>query len=295
MRYLLAIGGNAIEGSRTLKKFATVMWELHSKGHEIIITHGNGPQVGELAMREEKSLAELTAQTQAEIGIILEDHLLKSYGKESLKKHRIATVFTRVVVDPKDSAFRNPTKPVGRFYAKKEAAVLSRKGLAIKRLVGGYRRVVASPIPKRILEIDEIEDLLSKKYVVIAGGGGGVAVAYKNRKLAYLDAVIDKDYTSSLLAIRLHADALCFFTNVNGVYLNYNTKGERKLNKITAEDLEELLELGMFEEGSIGPKVAAAISFVKKTGKSAVIGSLARPENVVKRKEVTVVTKRSSG
>ena len=287
MRYVLAIGGNAMGSPETLKKIAKEIRRLALKGNQIVVTHGNGPQVGALALHESKSLAELTAQTQAEIGMMLEDGMLSSLEREQ----RIATVFTRVLVDWKDPAFRDPSKPIGSFYSEKEAKKLVRQGFKAKKLVGGYRRVVASPAPKKILDLDEIKTLLSAGYIVIAGGGGGVAVARRGKALRYLDAVIDKDSTSALLAEKLGADRLLFFTKTDGAYLNYRKRGQKRIGRIKAIALEKYLRQGLFEAGSMGPKVAACIRFAKKKGRVAGIGSLSKPGELIAMRNATVVTR----
>lgn len=287
MRYLVAIGGNALAGKAyILDRLARELGSLRMKGHQIVVTHGNGPQVGELALHEDLSLAELTAQTEAEIGVELEDSMQRRIGESNV----VATVFTRVLVDRKDPSFRNPTKPIGPFYTKAEARKAERKGFTVRKLVGGYRRVVASPMPKKVLDAKLVEDLLSKKYIVIAGGGGGVAVFKDGNRLRYADAVIDKDYTSGLLARQLGVDALLFFTKTDGAYLDFGRRNQKRIGRISAVDLEAHLEDGAFEEGSMAPKIRTCIDFVRSTGKRAVIGSLAKPENVFKQKDVTVVT-----
>ncbi len=285
LRYLLAIGGNALGKESVLRGIAAEIRKLVGNGDEVVVTHGNGPQVGELALHERKSLAELTAQTQAEIGITIEDWMQSSLDR----KHKVATAFTRVLVDRKDPAFRNPSKPIGGFYGRREAAKLQRHGMKMKKLIGGYRRVVASPAPKEILDIDEIRTLLGKGYIVIAGGGGGVAVARKGKHLQYMDAVLDKDSTSALLARQLNADRLLFFTNTGGAYINYGKRGQKRIGRIKRAAMQKLLRQGTFEQGSMAPKVAACIAFAKGR-KIAAIGRLSRPGELISMRNVTVVT-----
>ncbi len=288
MRYLVAIGGNALAGKAyILDRLARELWRLHSRGNGIVVTHGNGPQVGELALHENLSLAELTAQTEAEIGIALEDAMQRRLGGEN---YRIATVFTRVLVDTKDPSFKRPSKPIGPFYTKAQAQRAARNGFTIRKLIEGYRRVVASPKPRKVLDAKLVADLLAKGYIVIAGGGGGIAMIRRRGRLRYADAVIDKDYTSSLLARQLKADALLFFMKLDGVYLNLGRKDQRRIGRISVADMEAYLREELFEEGSISPKIRACIDFVKSTGKSAVIGSLSRPVDVFAKRNVTVIT-----
>lgn len=261
---------------RILRSIAIEVGRLHRKGHQVIITHGNGPQVGKLFLEEGENFALLTAQTEAEIGLEIEKALEK-YGRVG----KSAIVITRVEVDPGDSEFGNPSKPVGRFYSRAEAVRARKHGYRIKRLIGGYRLVVPSPKPKRILDLESISALLSNGYIVIAGGGGGVAVSGNRNGHSYLNAVIDKDYTSSLLASSLKADRLFILTNVDSVYLDFRRKGQRRIIRAGASEMNRYLRLGEFERGSMLPKVASCISFARSRGRSATIGSIKEAKGVL--------------
>jgi carbamate kinase len=281
MRYIIAIGGNALTDRRSLGSVSREIARLARSGNEIVVTHGNGPQVGELAMAEKKSLAELTAQTEAEIGLEIDDEL-KRLGCRSV------VVISRAVVDPKDPEFRRPSKPIGRFYTRAKAAELERKGNVLRKLIHGYRIVVPSPRPLRFLEIETIRDLLSLGYVVISGGGGGVAVSLRGGVTSYLNAVIDKDRASSLLAMELRADRLVILTNTEGAYLDFS-RSKRLIRRADARTMERYAADGEFEAGSMLPKVEACISFAKGSGKIAVIGRLENAREVFALKECTVI------
>jgi carbamate kinase len=285
MRIVIAVGGNAIAEGGPLNKLSALVVVLSRRGNEIVITHGNGPQVGELALLEHKTLAQLTKETQAELGEKISRSLIAQGGA----RDRVKVVLTHVVVDKKDREFSDPSKPIGKFFKHDEAKSLSRKGFVVKHLLEGYRRVVPSPKPKKIIELGEIESALKGGSIVIAAGGGGIAVAKAKGKPEYLNAVIDKDRASSLLAVRLKADVLCILTDVDGAFLNFETKHQRLLRKITAEHLQILARSGCFEAGSMLPKVQACIDFVNATGNRAIIGNLSKASSVFKSKGATVV------
>ncbi len=282
MRYVIALGGNALEKA-TMHSVAKAIRTLCRKGDEIVMTHGNGPQVGELATLEKKSLALLTAQTAAEIGLAIE-------GSLHTKESKVATLITRVLVNPQDSAFRNPSKPIGKVLGRSEAMEHVKMGFVVRKTAVGLRRVVASPAPQDILETRVIRSLLGGGYMVIAGGGGGVPMFYKGGRVCYADAVIDKDLTSALIAEKVGADRLVILTTVDGAYTGFKTKKQRRIGKIRADALEAMLALGEFEDGSMKPKVRACINFVKATGGIASIGSLSRPTDALSLKNATVIT-----
>ena len=285
MRYVIAVGGNAIQSSKALNKLSASVVSLSVCGNEVVITHGNGPQVGELALREKKSLARLTEETQALVGSEIRSsiaHVDKKAGEGS----RI--VRTHVLVSGDDEEFVNPTKPIGRFYGRAAAERLAGRGFVMKRLLKGYRRVVPSPKPRRIVEVREIEKLLKSGHIVIAAGGGGIAVTGA-KKLRYADAVIDKDLASSLLAVKIKADILLILTNVDGVIVGFHTRKARLLERVSVAELKRHAMSEHFEAGSMLPKVQACIDFVGKTGKRAVIGNLSKPEKVLGLKGATVV------
>ncbi len=287
MRYVIAIGGNAISDDKMLGKISKIIVKLAVQGNEIVVTHGNGPQVGRLALHERKSLALLTKETEKQIGEEIKRKIISSARKTNGPKVNI--VFTRVLVDPEDPEFNNPTKPIGEFYANGKAKALVRKGFVIKRLINGFRRVVPSPKPQKIIDIGQITRLLSANSIVIAAGGGGIPMFKKGKKLIYAEAVIDKDFASSLLAMQLHADKLILLTNVPGVFLNFKTKKQKMLRRIRIGALKNLIKKDQFEAGSMLPKVQACINFVEKTGKEAAIGSLSDPGIVLNPRNATKI------
>lgn len=291
MRYVIALGGNAIKDSSSIAYVADVIAGLYARRNEVVVTHGNGPQVGELAESERRNLAILTAQTEAWIGLEISNKISVALRKANVaRNHSIpAVVLTDVLVSNDPDAFKNPSKPIGRFYNEKEAELLRKKGLSVKKLIHGYRRVVPSPHPKTILQKDLIEYLLKGRHIVIACGGGGIPLIDSYGRLEYVDAVIDKDRASGLLAKEIKADRFIILTNVDGAYINFGKKNHELLKRIKAVKIREYLDLGYFEDGSMGPKVESCIDFVKSTGKMAEIGNMSNPEDITLQKRHTIV------
>ena len=261
--------------------------DLIADGHEVIIAHGNGPQVGmiNLAMdvaskssadTPEMPFPECGAMSQGYIGY----HLQNAIREELLERDMqipVATVVTQVIVDKNDSAFENPTKPVGAFYSKEEAEkLMTEKGFVMKEDAGrGYRRVVASPLPIDVAEKETIKTLVDNNQVVIAVGGGGIPVYAEGNKLIGIPAVIDKDFASAKLAEILDADYLIILTAVEQVAINFGKENEQWLSTLTINEAEKYIEEGHFAPGSMLPKVKAAISFAEsKEGRKALITSL---------------------
>jgi carbamate kinase len=291
MRIVIALGGNALlrrgeamtaENQRNNIQIATKSLAPVVEQNELVISHGNGPQVGLLSLQsaaykevDEYPLDILGAQTQGMIGYMIEQELgnLLPIGVP------IASILTMVEVDPEDPAFLNPTKPIGPIYTQKEAEKLrNEKNWEIKRDGKHWRRVVPSPIPHRIFELRPIHWLLEKGTVVICAGGGGIPTIYnKKGELEGVEVVIDKDRASSLLAFELDADLLILATDTDGVYLDWGTKSEKIIIKTTPDEIRNY----EFDEGSMGPKVEAACSFVERSGQRAVIGSLKDIEGMV--------------
>jgi carbamate kinase len=252
--------------------------------HQLVLAHGNGPQVGLLALQaaaykdvEAYPLDVLGAQTEGMIGYMIEQEL----GNLLPFEVPFATILTMVEVDPKDPAFQNPTKFVGPVYEKAEADRLAQeKSWVFKQDGNKWRRVVPSPLPKRIFEIRPIKWLLEKNTVVICTGGGGIPTMYlpdQTRTLVGVEAVIDKDLASELLARELEADLFVIATDVKGVYLDWGKPEQRMLTRLTPKEAKAY----NFPAGSMGPKVEAAVQFVEKTGKRATIGSLEDIEQIV--------------
>ncbi len=291
MRIVIALGGNALlrrgeemtaENQRENIRIAAKVLAPIIEKHEVVISHGNGPQVGLLYLQsaaykevEEYPLDILGAQTQGMIGYMIEQEL----GNHLPVEIPIASILTMVEIDPEDSAFSNPTKPIGPIYDEKEARNLAKlKGWNIKQDGDYWRRVVPSPEPHRIFQLRPIHWLLEKGTVVICAGGGGIPTSYKdNGKLEGVEVVIDKDRASSLLAFELEADLLIMATDTDGVYLDWGGDSEKIISKTTPEEISKY----SFDKGSMGPKVEAACSFVERSGQRAVIGSLKDIEKMV--------------
>lgn len=293
MRVVVALGGNALlkrgepmtaDVQRTNIKVAAQALAPVAEKHQLVLSHGNGPQVGLLALQsaaykdvEAYPLDVLGAQTEGMIGYMIEQEL----GNLLPFEVPFATILTMVEVDPNDPAFQDPTKFVGPVYDKADADRLAaEKGWVFKQDGNKWRRVVPSPLPKRIFEMRPIKWLLEQHTVVICGGGGGIPTMYapgEERKLVGVEAVIDKDLVSELLARELEADLFVMATDVDGVYLDWGQPTQRKLETVTAVDLKA----HNFAAGSMGPKVSAAVQFVEKTGKRAAIGALQDIEQIV--------------
>jgi carbamate kinase len=292
MRLVVALGGNALlrrgqsfSAQHLLENVKGVAAQLARVAlhHELVVTHGNGPQIGLLALQNSayKAVAPypldmLGAQTEGMIGYLLEQELANHLPPG----RPVVTLLTRVEVDRSDPAFGRPTKPIGPVYAKEEAKKIAQ---AMRWNVAadgtGFRRVVASPRPLRVLGVDPVRWLLLHEAVVIAAGGGGIPVlrAASGTSLEGVEAVIDKDLTSALLAQELGADRLVIATDVDAVYLDWGTASQRAAGKVRPQDLLA----HTFPAGSMGPKVQAATGFVLKTGKKALIGSLAQIEEML--------------
>lgn len=254
-------------------------------GWELVLTHGNGPQVGNILLRNEAGYKEYkipkmpldicVADSQGGIGYMIDRQMRNALNNAKIKKNVIA-VITEVLVDINDPAFQNPTKPIGPYYLKEEAELLSKandwvfKEDARKR---GWRRVVASPKPLEVMNNQVIRDLVDKGHIVIGAGGGGIPV-YWHRDTGYLEAieaVIDKDLASALLSIEINADLFCIITDVPKAYINFNKPNQMALDKVTVADARKYYENGEFGSGSMGPKILAAVEFVEKTGREAII------------------------
>lgn len=292
MKLVIALGGNALlrrgqslSAQNLLENIRSVAAQLARVAlrHELVVTHGNGPQIGLLALQNSAYAAVapypldvLGAQTEGMIGYLLEQELANHLPPG----RPVVTLLTRVEVDPADPAFGKPTKPIGPVYTKEEAERLAQAmHWHVAPDGAGFRRVVASPLPTRVLGMDPISWLLQHEAVVIAAGGGGIPVVRTagGHSLQGIDAVIDKDLTGALLARELEADCLVIATDVDAVYLGWGTPAQHAIGKIRPQEL-----LGhSFPAGSMGPKVQAATGFVLKTGKKALIGSLAQIEEML--------------
>ena len=279
MRIVVALGGNALSkrgealtaaGQRaSIRTAAKSLASLLEAGHELVITHGNGPQVGYLALQGGVfPLDVLGAETDGMIGYVLQQELDNAYAPDA----KYATLLTQIEVDPGDPAFQDPTKFIGPIYTEEEAAKLSaERGWSMGQDGAHFRRTVPSPRPKRILELEVIELLLEQNVIVICAGGGGIPVVQKpDGSMIGVEAVIDKDHASGLLAQALKADAFLMLTDVKGVFEGWGKPEQALINYATPQILETMT----FPAGSMGPKVDAACDFVRATGGFAGIGRL---------------------
>ncbi|MDD2258675.1 MAG: carbamate kinase [Bacilli bacterium] len=286
-RFVISLGGNALgnnaeEQQKLLEKVAEAIVPLIEKGEDIVIVHGNGPQVGminsafsALDVSNQMPFAECGAMSQGYIGFHIQKALQNILKQKKIDRN-IVTLVTQVLVDKNDPAFLTPTKPIGSFYNKEEADFIAKeKNYVMKEDSGrGYRRVVASPKPIDIIEKESILSLLEKHHIVIAAGGGGIPVIEDKGVYRGIDAVIDKDYASAKMAEIILADELIILTAVDFVYINYNSINQEKINKVTLIKLKKYIEEGHFKEGSMLPKVLACMDFVEKTKRTAIIASL---------------------
>ena len=309
-RIVVALGGNALGNSpeeqlKLVKGTAKPIVDLVEKGYDVIIGHGNGPQVGMINLAMEFSankggdtpympFPECGAMTQGYIGYHLQQAIQDELRARGIHK-ACATVVTQVVVDEADPGFQKPTKPVGSFYTKEEAdAIAAEKGFTFVEDSGrGYRRVVPSPIPKRIVEIETVEQLVSAGVIVITVGGGGIPVVETGTGLKGVAAVIDKDRASSLLARDVKADQLIILTAVDRVCVNFNKPDQQELPSMTLAEAEEYIKQGQFAPGSMLPKVQSCMEFVENStnGGTALITSLTRAAEALDGKTGTVVEK----
>lgn len=293
---VVAIGGNSLikdqehqtvgDQYAAAEKTGIHIASMIKQGWEVVITHGNGPQVGFILLRSELSshvLHEVPldfcgADTQGAIGYMFQQILYNEFKRLDVKKN-VVTLVTQVLVDKNDPAFQHPVKPIGPFLTDERAKKYrDEKGWKLKEEIGrGWRRVVPSPVPVRIIELGTIKALIDKGLVVIAVGGGGIPVIEEDGKLRGIEAVIDKDYASALLAISIMADLFLISTAVPKVYLNFGKPNQRPLDRLNLSDIRKYYQGGHFPSGSMGPKIKAIQLFLEKGGKEAIITN---PENI---------------
>jgi carbamate kinase len=290
---IIAFGGNAIlpskqkglqsEQMNNARKAARLMITIVKKGYDLIIVHGNGPQVGNLLIQMEESVTKIPpyslevcdAMTEGSMGYMLEKALINELRKSSIDKE-VATLVTQVVVDREDPAFDNATKPIGPFYSQYRASMLKKekKWQMIEDSGRGYRKVVPSPKPIDVVPKRIIRDLVRAGKIVIAAGGGGIPVIIDGNGLFQgVEAVIDKDYAASLIAREAKADLFIILTNVSRVSLNYDTPDEEPISVMTVEEAKKYMAQGQFPPGSMGPKVDAAIEYIQNGGEKVIITS----------------------
>lgn len=305
-KVVVALGGNALgkspeEQLKLVKNTASSLIGLIDAGNQVVISHGNGPQVGAInlgmnfAAENGKTAAfpfpECGAMSQGYIGYHLQQSLQNELHKRWMNKN-VATIVTQIAVDPQDPAFDNPSKPVGDFYTKEQAEQIEKeKGYTFKEDAGrGYRQVVPSPLPKKIMELNSINTLIESGDLVIAGGGGGVPVIMTDDGLQGVPAVIDKDRSSALLADQISADKLIILTAVDYVYVNYGKPDEKALKTLTINEAHKYMDEKQFAAGSMLPKIEACLSFVEgHPEREAIITSLNGLDDALAGKVGTVI------
>lgn len=309
-KIVVALGGNAIlqpgqfgtsdEQRRNVDLTVDAIAELIRRGHQVVITHGNGPQVGNILIQNEEAnelvpampLDICGAESQGQIGYMIQQSLHNRLHALGIDRP-VVTIVTQVVVDPQDPAFANPTKPVGPFYPKDQAEeMMPTKGWVMKEAgAKGWRRVVPSPQPKAIYECDSVRALISSGAVVIASGGGGIPVRDDEGVLSGVEAVIDKDLAGERLAHDVRADIFIILTDVEQAALNFGTPEQKNLSQMTLAEVEQYAKEGHFKAGSMGPKVEAARRFVAAGGEKAIITSLHRAVEALEGRAGTAVVR----
>ncbi|KPU46337.1 carbamate kinase 1 [Oxobacter pfennigii] len=290
---VIALGGNAIlmpgqkgtaeEQMENVNKTCVQVAQMVKKGMRVVITHGNGPQVGNILIQNGSATERVPAmplyicgaQSQGLIGYMIQQQLVNKFQEMGIEKS-VVTLVTQMVVDKEDAAFKNPSKPIGLFYSKEYAQkAMDEKGeYWIEDSGRGWRKVVPSPEPIRIVEIDCILNLINNGSIVIANGGGGIPVIENEGKYKGIEAVIDKDFGGAKLALYVNADAFMILTDVPKVYINYKKPEQKPLDEVSVDEIERLQKEGHFKAGSMGPKVEACRRFVTAGGKRAIITSL---------------------
>lgn len=314
MTAVMALGGNAIlqpgqlgtvsEQIANIRLVCRQIAEVVAQGYRVVLTHGNGPQVGNILLQNELAepvvpampLDVLGAESQGQLGYLLQRELRKELQARGLRQP-VTSLVTQVVVDPRDPAFANPTKPVGPFYSEAEAAeLMAARGWIMREDAGrGWRRVVPSPQPVRVVEMEIIRSLVEDGIIVIAAGGGGIPVAETDEGLVGVEAVIDKDLAAQRLATDIGAEILALLTDVPYVYLHYRTPQQKRLNWVSVAEAETYLAAGHFPAGSMRSKVEGAIRFLRDGGERAVISALERAAGAIAGVEGTQFVRARTG
>ncbi len=307
-KVVVALGGNALvrDGEEptiatqagNVRRAMAALVPLIESGARLVVTHGNGFQVGSILTRVEESLGKAyqiplevcVAESQGEIGYLIEQSLQNALTAAGIRMP-VVSVLTQVVVDPEDPAFARPTKPIGPSYTKEQADALVARGFSVAHEPGrGWRKVVASPRPLEIDDVEVLEWMLEKPVIVVAAGGGGVPVVRRGEALEGVPAVIDKDRASAILARGIHAPRLIILTGEPAVYRDYRTPNQTALRTLTVDEAESLLREGHFPEGSMGPKVDAAIDFLRAGGQAVTITDAEHLESALRQEHGTTIT-----
>lgn len=310
---LIAIGGNSLITDKNrpdiphqwdaVRETCRHLADMIQDGWRLVITHGNGPQVGFILRRNELAASQvhttpldlIVADTQGSIGYMLQQGLKNELHSRKIRR-KVVSLVTQVLVNKFDPAFQNPTKPIGSFLTEETARLFEQQGWKVVEDAGrGWRRVVASPEPLRIIEEDTIQDLIATDNIVIAAGGGGIPVIHNHkgelREMQGVPAVIDKDRASSLLAQQINVDLFLISTGVEQVALNFNTPQQVNLDQVSAKSLSQYMEDGHFAPGSMKPKVEAVLNFVYGTGNSALITNPPNIARALKKETGTFITR----
>ncbi|MFZ5943057.1 MAG: carbamate kinase [Bacillota bacterium] len=312
---VIAIGGNAItkenqkgtleENVANIESCADSIIDLIENGYRVVLTHGNGPQVGNILLRVEAA-SELVppmpldvcgAESQGQLGYLIQRTLTNKMKQRGLDKE-VVTILTQVLVDSNDQAFKNPTKPIGPFYTEEQAVKLKQEKNAVfvEDSGRGYRRVVPSPKPMGIIERQTVKHLVEEGKIVITAGGGGIPViAGDNGELKGIEAVIDKDWASSVLAQEIKSDLLVILTGVEKVAINFGKPNMELLTQLNVSEAKKYYDEGHFPPGSMGPKIAAAVEYVEKTGGKALITSLEMVGSALKGQTGTFIVPDNNG
>lgn len=306
-KIVLALGGNALGDDlagqmAAVKTTAQAIVDLIAQGHQVVVTHGNGPQVGMINLAFEAAakteahtpmlpMSVCVALSQGYIGYDLQNALREALLSRQIPKP-VATLITQVEVDANDPAFLNPTKPIGSFFSEQDAARLTRQGYTMKEDAGrGYRRVVASPKPVDIIEKETVKAMMDAGHVVITVGGGGIPVIREGLHLRGASAVIDKDWASARLAEMINADMLIILTAVEKVAINFGKPNEQWLDRLSLNDAQRFIDEGHFAKGSMLPKVEAAVAFARsRPGREALITVLSKAKDGIEGKTGTIIS-----
>lgn len=308
-KIVVALGGNAlsIDGKATAASQQAVAYQtaleltkLITAGHQLVVVHGNGPQIGNIILHEEAINTEKTptmpidtcgAMSQGQIGYWLQQAFSTIFKAQKIRKP-VATIVTQVLVDPKDPAFKNPTKPIGPFYSQSDAKRIAKeRGFTFKEDSGrGWRRVVPSPKPIGVVEADFLRLAVYNQALVITAGGGGIPVYYQSGRYIGLEAVIDKDFAAAKVAELIDADILLILTAIDAVKINYRTENESSLSSIKASEIKTHIATGQFAEGSMLPKIEASLAFLKNKHQKAIIASPEAALSSLKGRSGTTIT-----
>jgi len=307
-KVIVALGGNALirekqkgniyEQFANTRKISKSIVQMIKEGYRIVITHGNGPQVGSILLQNNAArdkippmpLGICVAESEGLIGYMIQQCLYNELKISKIEKD-VVTIITQVLVDKNDSSLLNLNKPIGPYFNKFEAKELIYDGYQVKQFFNGWRIVVPSPDPKKIIEGDIIKKLIDEDIIIIAAGGGGMPVISDGSKLDGIEAVVDKDLASECLAESIEADILMILTNVDQVYLNYNKSNQKGIDKISLNEIKKYYKDGYFPEGSMGPKILAAIRFLDYGGEKVIISNVDNAWESIKGKIGTHITK----